>query len=538
MTTKQCLTIGLTAAVCLLIPVFSASAQDSLGSGRALGSGDALDANTQLGSQGRNVRGRTPSYGARNLVVTGNVAGGRGFRGSVGYTAANDFRGATGSDDLYQFRAGSALSAPYLSAQTFEQFKYSQFQSVLEYDRTSQAASMSSISQAGLANQLMENRIQLDQYSALHTSAQSIDAAAQPTILGVMPGQDGQSLAASGSSIRGLQVGPVQTQPQFLGLTTYDMARVIEDVQAGRLTAPVGSRFESRFNTLMDDPRVDVQPDGSTVDATQTNTRVDPSQGPDHRAILESIARRYANAQNVDVHLQANLLNQLDDEYEDLRNQLLGMKAPPGESGPAIVPVEDVEPNEDAGQPEGDEQVEERRFDPNRLGAMLRHNRRIETYAGTDETRFNELLGEAEEKLRSGQYFWAENRFDRALRFMPGNPMARAGRAHAQIGAGLYVPAALSLRQLLTSRPEMIDVSYEANLIPNAVRLSIAIDYLQGRLNVGRDRGSNAFLLAYIGHQTDDRATIEQGLDAMTEADPQDTLIPLLRSIWLAEPEK
>ena len=42
--------------------------------------------------------------------MTGNVAGGRGFRGSVGYTADRDFRGALGSDSTFRFEADSAYS--------------------------------------------------------------------------------------------------------------------------------------------------------------------------------------------------------------------------------------------------------------------------------------------------------------------------------------------------------------------------------------------------------------------------------------------
>ena len=68
----------------------------------ALGSGNALDGNLEVGSGGRNgysPRAAAFSYQAiqaRNLGVTNNVAGGRGFRGDPGYTAPRDFRGKVG----------------------------------------------------------------------------------------------------------------------------------------------------------------------------------------------------------------------------------------------------------------------------------------------------------------------------------------------------------------------------------------------------------------------------------------------------------
>ncbi|MCP4068001.1 MAG: hypothetical protein GY741_06940, partial [Phycisphaeraceae bacterium] len=89
----------------------------------ALGSGDALDSNLEVGSGGRNgysPRAAAFSYQAiqaRNLVVTNNVAGGRGFRsdpaflGGVGYGAPRDVRGAVGGDATGGFERASSLGS-------------------------------------------------------------------------------------------------------------------------------------------------------------------------------------------------------------------------------------------------------------------------------------------------------------------------------------------------------------------------------------------------------------------------------------------
>ncbi|MEM7683070.1 MAG: tetratricopeptide repeat protein [Planctomycetota bacterium] len=75
--------------------------------------GRALDASPAVGGR-VNGRVETPDFRARNNLVTGNVSGGFGFRGDVGYTAPGDFRGSIGSDDLFDFRAESIRSAPNL----------------------------------------------------------------------------------------------------------------------------------------------------------------------------------------------------------------------------------------------------------------------------------------------------------------------------------------------------------------------------------------------------------------------------------------
>jgi hypothetical protein len=165
---------------------------------------------------------------------------------------------------------------------------------------------------------------------------------------------------------------------------------------------------------------------------------------------------------------------------------------------------------------------------------VLRHGQQVERLSGEDEDRFNELLAEAEQHLRTGEYFKAERRFNRALRLTPGHPLATAGLIHSEIGAGLYVPAALKLRSLFSFQPEMIDTRYAPGLVPSRARLLSAASSLEERVAIeDRDRAENALLLAYIGRLLGDDAIIRNGLDAMTTAKPDDTLAALLRQIWL-----
>src|SRR5688572_14729668 len=107
----------------------------------ALGAGDALDAN--LSTSGRlNAPRPSENFRERNLIVTGDVAGGRGFRGSVGYTASADFRGGLGSNDIFPFLSGSAYSSPALFqlGSTYEQLRYGQAVGALEYRRAQSGA--------------------------------------------------------------------------------------------------------------------------------------------------------------------------------------------------------------------------------------------------------------------------------------------------------------------------------------------------------------------------------------------------------------
>ncbi|BAM02362.1 hypothetical protein [Phycisphaera mikurensis] len=71
--------------------------------------GRALDANPQAGSGGVNPQNTQLDYSARNLLITGQVTGGRQFRGDAGIRAEGAFGGELGSDDLFRFRADSAI---------------------------------------------------------------------------------------------------------------------------------------------------------------------------------------------------------------------------------------------------------------------------------------------------------------------------------------------------------------------------------------------------------------------------------------------
>ncbi|MEM1166656.1 MAG: hypothetical protein AAGI30_10250, partial [Planctomycetota bacterium] len=90
-----------------------------LGAGLAVGAAaqNALDANLRVGSGGVNDVVQANSFefrdevAFRNAFVTGNVGGLGGFRGDIGYSATDDFRGDLGSNDSFSFLAQSSSSA-------------------------------------------------------------------------------------------------------------------------------------------------------------------------------------------------------------------------------------------------------------------------------------------------------------------------------------------------------------------------------------------------------------------------------------------
>ncbi|MDX2132154.1 MAG: hypothetical protein SFY69_08885 [Planctomycetota bacterium] len=152
--------------------------------------------------------------------------------------------------------------------------------------------------------------------------------------------------------------------------------------------------------------------------------------------------------------------------------------------------------------------------------------------------------------IGQGQYFDAEEHFARALAMRPGDVVSMLGRLHAQIGAGLYLSAAVNLRVLFEERPELVGVRYAGETMPNPQRLRTVAAELVEALDKSRDNKGvpspeAALLLAYVGFQIDDAGLMMRGLDTIEReraaeatlkgqaAPGTDALAELLRGVWV-----
>jgi hypothetical protein len=591
-----------------LLCTHSSSGQD------ALGSGNALDANLSPGGRTNSARPQE-NYRDRNLIITGDVAGGRGFRGSVGYTAASDFRGDTGSNDIFPFLADSAYSSPALFqlGSTYEQLRFGQAFGSLEFRRSQSGAPASVNAQnpvplrsIGELSGSMTNydRLRLDRTSIANSTAVNLQSLVEPQIVGLTYNKENRPFVFNASSLRGITLEPMNQSVGTIGLSTLDSVRLREDAQSVQESQMVGVPFEPKFEEKPL-PGQDLRVNGTA--ATGRLNTASSNAAADYNAILARVAERYAQ------NGQASEPSQLQGEFQNLRDQLRGgrpgavstrignrvgtpsdSKDEPGSMRSSTgLPTENAT-SENAGPigqspldqrqtpREGDESREttppssgdERAIPPSPLDRqsptkrpgdvrspdrpspgseapstnvprkrsasemanVLRHGQRVERLSSDQNDRFNELLSTGETRLREADYFVAERTFDRALRFSPDHPMAMAGMGHAQLGGGLYLSAALTLRTLLTEHPEMIDAMFAADLLPSRERLNSIVKTLKTKLEEPGDKASYGFLLAYIGHQLADRPMMQHGIAAMAPADTKDDFMALLRELWLTPP--
>ena len=360
--------------------------------------------------------------------------------------------------------------------------------------------------------------------------------------------QDRQPLRYIGSSLRGLSMAPDQGGLFEMGLSSYDLARLREDQIAGRPLPMVGQAWDTRFHDL-------------TSSATAIDTRIEPGAAPlpvaaDLKRTYQAMADRYASLHPATMTLDQRLAA-IELDYRRMRGELITgpdwlAAHTPSDTEPLVpggLTNESTQPpTEPAGStpatpsggpsetlPAGIEAA------PPPLawedyGLVLRHGQQIESFDSGSQGRFNDLVAAAEQRLKTGDYFWAERRFNRALRFIPGHPLAMAGMGHAQIGASLYLSAALTLQSLLAFQPEMIDVQYAADLLPAQKDLDRAISILTARIQGDADLDRYGFLLAYIGHQLGRQDLVQVGLGTMRRGGADPSFTQLLSEIWSPEP--
>lgn len=165
---------------------------------------------------------------------------------------------------------------------------------------------------------------------------------------------------------------------------------------------------------------------------------------------------------------------------------------------------------------------------------------RLSPQQPTKNSAYDEHMAAGEKLLSDAKYFDAEDRFLRALAASSGDPMASLGRIHAQLGAGLYLSAAMNLHTLFQNHPEMMSTRYARTIQPSEKRAeAIAAQMRQSikatRTLLGKDA---ALLLAYLGYQRGDRAMLEEGVkgfaERVTGTDTSDrTLLALMQRLWV-----
>ena len=623
-------------AILFLASVRAADAQNALGGGDALSrdtrhsdprmtsNQGVLDANSRVGGMGENGARAKEDYFSRNLIVTGDVAGGRGFRGSVGYREQSEFTGQTGSDDNRSWRAYSVYSSPYMAQATYNPLQASQAFGAIMYTRTYANASARDI----LTNQQpLDARIAFDRFTAdsgkkMKRMADIIDPANARDTSDRLNWRVTQAIsAASGREARREQ--GVDDLLGNMGLSTYDRQRLKQDILQGRTKREMVGDPLSQTSLLPGDSLADT-------------ARLRPTLAPEYSSIYESLRARAGDripvpASEADRAARAKEIEkELTGDMDWLRDQLMrsgsenrarGVAGPRAENAPIdpslarqlgtdgkesdATKQDGMEQGADSGKGNSADRTngadqgngtnqgnngdstkrddgtgsgrtrdsknadgsatekvdsvvrdangrdrggmtkEERDRQPSvdDLAFILRHGRKLQSLVPEDSSAIKDMMELGATSMTRGEFFRAEERFASVLAVLPNNAGAMAGVANAQMGAGLSVSAALTLRKLFAMHPEMIDTHLGTEILPPVDRIEAALAAARERLAAANspkastelqsDRFDFGLVISYIGFQTDRSEVIREGLDAMRQTRPDDAMLGILQRIWL-----
>ncbi|MBX3410228.1 MAG: hypothetical protein KF859_10125 [Phycisphaeraceae bacterium] len=480
----------------------------------------------------------------RNSIVTGTAVGGRSFRGDVGYSAPDEFRGALGSDDLFSFRRDSIVSAGSgvgLRGTDSLQYQYS-------YTTSNQFRGIPTISESGTL-------------SRIGGGPPGVSAALQESPF---------TRAASRGTVddfSGLGEGWSRIAPQMNTLrstSSFESTRQLSPAIVAVRQTPAGVESETASSLLglrMVQPRKSDRPLEQAVTPPRTvNRGIDPLTG----RVIPAETAGEGETSSRDARDRA--LRGARTAYEDLveRYERAEVRAPAamaeGDTRPpwqrrVLTLRERLDAMERArlgGEQTGVGDGEETELSPGSTAFEAETLRMIREAGGrvasfghlpeVDRELYVRYMREGASMLAQGRYFDAEEQFSRCLSVAPGDQTASAARINAQIGAALFLSAGINMRALFLAHPEIVGVRYEGETIPSQSRLKDVAQLLRDRIAKGAKIGDTppwdaSLLLAYVGFQTDDPAVVREGLDllAASQGAAPDPLVPLLRGVWLED---
>ena len=540
--------------------------------------GNAHDANPRVGSGGQNRVENQINFAQRNLLITNQVAGGRGFRDTVDFIAPGQFGDVLGSDDLFGFRQESALSSP--QALGIQSQRYNTLgANVVFTQNTTQLTGFQGSPQLGRSSRtVFDTRSGVLSFNRNNGGLITVPGLDNPgqrrglASLGTVRTQDGGFATVNTSPLNGIQINPLQPDrfrfdpspapqtPQDTDLSPAVSGR-LEPVRAwenpadgdaapdesmvfinGR-PAPamiLGNQIQQQLaGQLREDESRDLGGSVARLNDFILGTHLapaDPDQAPEnpYEAILQQI-REQANHempgqgpdtdggvdkpawQRVLEDPDEALLDAIERAKDDAVRRMLGLVDENG-AVDRDVPLPEVERSSELAQ----------------LLDNLNYNLpRVGTLSGEDrQARHNKMLVHAEQHLADGQYLSAENAYRQILREARDNPLAKAGLIHAQLGGGMVRSAAFNLRALFTEHPELIALQYDENLLPSAERLRWLQRELQEMIDKDIHSAEPGLILAYLGYQLNAEPLVQYGLSVAQERTPRDPLMPLLDRIW------
>jgi hypothetical protein len=485
----------------------------------ALGDGRGLEKDMR-----RNGTGNTPRKSfreeveRRNALVTGEIGGGKAFRGNAGYRGASDFRGVTAGDSTFAFRRDSMSGRNVTNAvrggdSLRMQYTYA-IGNVRIVDRTDGGGFGGTASLSTSARNVVDRRglVTQDKGAMRMTSLFAANRDLRPTFIADVRRASGAIDSVAASQLLGVKSIPAEEKNrpnrQDLSAVNRSEYRSAYEGVRNRLDLFAGERSAPNESTE--------QPQSDSTDKERESPRKEWQQK------LDELKPKIGSGDEI--------------KRKSAKEPVAADRKPTDYTpGSWRDQIESEQSREDSTL-----ELDARTLEIIRAAGGIVSN--LGFGEGIEGDPYQVHMSAGQSLLASAKYFDAEERFSRALAYKPGEPMALVGRIHAQIGAGLHLSAAINVQDFFSNNPELIAVRYAGQAGLPADRLASQRDALRERAmnaTVGSVTARDSSLLwAYLAYQSGDTEDAARALDVfMREASARDTNLGLLlRELWSKAP--
>jgi tetratricopeptide (TPR) repeat protein len=450
--------------------------------GNPVGSSTAPPSSSRSGL----VRSPNPIDTSGNLIVTGNVGGGRHFRGVVPYNAISDFGGRLGSSSVESFLRSSANSGDF--------GRYTGRYSPYYSPRTSVTTTNVGTSGVGFSSSSgvrIDDRI-AERYGLPSTRAQELKTQDSGPRTGI-------------SDIQLFNWSTVQTRP--MSLTPQELDKMISSEV---WTYPRGGEVEQESSRAAEQQSgEDKQADGLLNPRLKMQSKL--VAGYSMPGLIE---------------FRGSSIETQEPGLKDVYEQMIRQAQDSGlKTQDSRLKTQDENEMENANQrTQGATQDSRLKTQDSRQGLGS-----YSSFASISQDKFNQYISSAERYLKQGKYYRAADAYTMASIYKPNDPLAYAGKSHALFAAGEYMSSALFLSRALRIFPEY------AHFKIGLVAMIPDIDKLESRIvdveQWQKRNGSTElqFLLAYVYYQMDRLEQAKKAIDSAFENMPAEPAVSTLK---------
>ena len=474
------------------------------------------------------VRSPNPMDSSSNRVVTGNVSGGKHFRGVLPYNAISDFGGRLGSTSLDSFLRRSAGSGSYRNY-TGKLTPY--------YSSTGTVTA----TRPGLSGVFKTPTSRID---GRHVDRFSLPSLYDEEVLSKSKAASDITRGAGKiwSPVSNVRVRPMSMSPEELerlissDLEKYSRQRKLEAGQyQGRIKQfqqdlkvvnEKASELQRSFLDKGKSLRVPTK-DESTADILR---RLE-TQKPEEKFNKDMQRSRTLEGAIKPGDKLLDVYEQMKQEMDDFQKRTEQLSVAEAAKGGATYEQQSTKqnaewPKSEESKSQGREIKEISEVD---LSAARSFWGKYESFASFKEDKFNRYIKAAEIYLGQGEYYRAADAYTLASIYKPTDPLAYAGKSYALFAAGEYMSSALFLSRAIEIFPEYVQFKVDiVAMIGDKDKLETRIADIRQWLQKS-DAAELHFLLSYIYYRMGRLNWAKGAVDAAYEKMPQVPAVAILK---------